>query len=217
MNKYTKGKVNLMQGDCMDLMASKPDNYYDLAVVDPPYGIGMDKNAGNSTKYDRKEWDKQAPPPNYFDLLKRKSKNQIIWGANHFIDNFPFMCNSSSWLVWDKRENIIPTRTYADGELAWTSFNSPLRIFRHYWDGFLKKSKEDRIHVTQKPVKLYDWIFHNYAKPDFKILDTHGGSMSSAIAAYYFGCEFDCIELDEDYYNDAVKRFKQMTMQTKLF
>lgn len=205
---YTKGKVNLYLGNCMELMASKPDNYYDLAVVDPPYGIGVTamKMGGRKTVMPdkTKKWDKK-PAPVYFHELKRVSENQIIWGGNYF--NLP---SNKSFIIWDKGETMY-RRDFAECEYAWTSHDRPAKIYK------LSPVQLDRIHTTQKPVKLYDWILDNYAKPEFKILDTHGGSFSSAIAAYYFGCEFDIIEIDEDYYNDGLKRFKLMTMQTKLF
>lgn len=209
MKVYSKGKVNLFQGNCMDLMASKPDNYYDLAVVDPEYGIGaseMTMGSGRHKFKKGKKWDSKPPDITYFNELFRISRNQIIWGGNYFADKLPI---TPHWLLWDKQN---PNLSFAEGELAWVRVGKNLRIFKHY-SALVEKG--GKIHNTQKPVKLYAWILHNYAKPDFKVLDTHGGSMSSAIAAYYFGCEFDCIELDEDYYNDAVKRFKEQTMQAK--
>ncbi len=219
--EFKKGKVTLMQGDCMDLMASKPDNWYDLAIIDVQYGIkqgGQNNHTrgklANAKKYHSYN-DNKSPNKLYFDELQRVSKNQIIWGANHFISKIPF--DSSCWIVWDKDNGKTD---FADCELAWTSFSSAVRIFKYKWQGMLQqnmKNKQIRIHPNEKPIKLYEYLLQNYAKPEFKILDTHGGSMSSAIAAYYFGCEFDCIELDKDYYNHAVKRFKEMTMQTKLF
>ncbi len=208
--------INVIRGDSYKSMESIFDNKYQLAIVDVPYGIGMDNNAGKSTKYKNKKWDNACPTSLYFDQLKRISENQIIWGANHFIDAIPFNTSSSCWIVWDKREIVIPSRTFADGEIAWTSFNSPLRIFRHYWDGFLQKNKEIRIHVTQKPVALYKYLLKNYAKPGDKIFDSHGGSMSHAIAAIDMGFDLDIYEIDDDYYNDAADRIKRHLNQLDL-
>lgn len=202
-------------GDCLEGIKEFPDDYFDLAIVDPPYGIGMDRNAGKSTKYQKKNWDKSAPNQEYFDELIRVSQQQIIWGANHFISKIPH--DTPCWIIWDKRENFIPTRTFADGEMAWTSFKSPMRIFRFYWDGFLQKVKEHRIHPTQKPVQLYKWLLRNYAEPTFKILDTHVGSGSSLIAFEDFGCEYIGYEIDSDYYNDALKRLNQHKAQLNIF
>jgi len=201
--------------DCMEYMRTLPDKFFELAIVDPPYGIGMDGNAGNSKKYKNKNWDNESPSGEYFFELIRVSKNQIIWGANHFINRIPY--NSSCWIVWDKRESVIPQRTFADGELAWTSFNSPIRFLRHYWDGFLQKQKEDRIHPTQKPVALYKWLLTNYAKQGDKILDTHMGSQSSRIAAYDMGFDYYGCELDKDYFDAGNKRFEEFKLSQKLF
>jgi len=171
--------------DCMDIMAQYPDKYFDLAVVDPPYGIGEDglKNhsrgkRAKAKEYTPKDWDSKPPKNEYFIELLRVSKNVIVWGANHFIENIP-NANSSSWIVWDKQNG---ENDFADCELAWTNHKSAVRKYVFKWAGMLQgdmKNKEHRIHPTQKPVRLYDWIFHNYAKPDFKILDTHLGSGSS--------------------------------------
>ena len=214
--------IELIHGDCMDVMARYPDNYFDLACVDPPYGI---KESGNkesrnrfaSNNYKAKDWDNEVPNGCYFDHLKRVSKNQIIFGANYFIDNFPFMCNSSCWLVWDKDNGASD---FADCELAWTSFSTAVRRFKFQWAGMLQgdmKNKEYRIHPTQKPVKLYEWLLSNYAEPGQRILDTHLGSASSAIAAHYGGFDFVGCELDEDYYNAACERFNNETRQIDIF
>ena len=221
-----KGNIELIHGDCMEVMASYPDNYFDLAIVDPPYGIG-ESGANNHTRCklatskNYKAYagqDKEPPPPEYFDLLARKSKNQIVFGANHFIDNFPFMVNSSCWLVWDKDNGETD---FADCELAWTSFKTAVRKIKFKWQGMLQgdmKNKENRIHPNQKPVSLYDWIYKNYAQKGQKILDTHLGSGSNAIAAHYYGVgEFVGVELDKDYFCAACKRFEHQTTQLKLF
>jgi len=217
--------IELLNIDCMEYMKGLEDNAFDLAIVDPPYGIG-ESGANNKSRgklaiaKDYKPFhgdDLEPPNPLYFDELRRVSKNQIIWGANHFIDNFPFMCNSSCWLIWDK---LNGASDFADCELAWTSFKSAARLFRFQWAGMLQgdmKNKEYRIHPTQKPVKLYDWLLTNYSEPGQRILDTHLGSGSSAIAAHYFGVDFVGCEIDKDYYNAAVKRFEAETAQLDIF
>ena len=201
----------------MEYMATVPDKYFDLAIVDPPYGINVAKtgkvggnNAGKAKDYGAKEWDKQPPNDEYFRQLFRVSKNQIVWGANHFISKMPF--DSSCWLVWDKDNS----GNFADCELAWTSFESAVRKFTYRWNGMLQqnmKDKEIRIHPTQKPVKLYEWLLTNYAKKGQRILDTHLGSGSSAIAAHYFGVDFVGCELDKDYFEAAKARFDMATKQ----
>lgn len=210
--------INLYLGDCMEAMAKMPDKAYDLAIVDPPYGIGVNKmtlgNGKNKINRCNSDWDKKAPDNTYFDLLKRKSINQIIFGANHFIDNFPFNCNSSCWIVWDKGTG---DNDYADGELAWTSFDSVLKIFKKSWVGANAKNETNRIHPTEKPVALYKWLLKKYAKPGDKILDTHGGSMSIAIACHDMGFDLDLWEIDPDYYRDGVKRFENHKRQSTLF
>jgi site-specific DNA-methyltransferase (adenine-specific) len=211
--------VHLM--DCIEGMKQYPDKWFDLAVVDPPYGIDVAKtgkvggnNAGKANDYGAKEWDKQPPNEEYFHQLFRVSKNQIVFGANHFISKMPH--DSSCWLVWDKDNS----GNFADCELAWTSFDPAVRKFQWRWNGMLQqnmKDKEKRIHHTQKPVALYDWIFHNYAKPDFKILDTHLGSQSSRIAAHKHGLDFTAFELDEEYFEKGNKRFDEYISQTTIF
>lgn len=207
--------------DCMDAMAEFPDKFFDLAVVDPPYGIGEDgaKNAtrGGAAKprpYAVKTWDKEAPSQLYFDELRRVSKNQIVWGANHFISRIPI--DSPCWLFWDK-DNY---GDFADGELAWCSFKTAVRKFKYRWAGMLQqnmKEKEERFHPTQKPIALYDWIFANYAKPGQKILDTHLGSGSSRIAANKAGMDFWGYELDADYFAAHEKRYANFIAQLRLF
>jgi len=237
--------------DCIEGMKQYPDNYFDLAVVDPPYGIGEDgrKSKGRTTrkdgtirngvdkrnglpikrmtsKYHIKEWDKEIPSIDYFNELKRISKNQIIFGANHFIENINHS-NSTSWIVWDKLNGLSD---FSDCELAWTSFKKGVRKFTFMWNGMLQgsisdgsksegnKSKcEKRIHPTQKPVALYDWIFKNYASPGQKIIDTHLGSGSSRIAAHKAGLDFTGFELDEDYFKASQKRFMNHVAQKTLF
>ena len=187
-------------------------------MVDPPYGIGASKgtwgssNKGKITNYGKKNWDNKAPEKNYFNELFRISKNQIIWGANHFISKIPF--DSSCWLVWDKQN----TGDFADCELAWCSFNTAVRKFVYRWNGMLQqdmKNKEVRTHSTQKPIALYRWILQNYAKKGDKILDTHGGSMTLARACYEEGFDLDIMELDKEYFDTAVQKFKEHVSQYK--
>lgn len=208
--------------DCMIGMARYPDKHFDLAIVDPPYGIGEDglKNhsRGKLTKptlYTPKNWDNEPPKAEYFSELFRVSKNQIIWGANHFIERINK--NSSCWLVWDKQNG---DNDFADCELAWTSFGGAVRKFNFRWAGMLQgdmKNKEQRTHPTQKPTKLYDWLIHNYAKQGDKILDTHLGSGSSRIAAYKGGFNFTGFEIDKEYFEAQEKRFNNFKAQLTLF
>ena len=206
----------------MEFMATCKDKQFDLAICDVNYGIGEDglKNhsRGKCTKptlYTPKEWDKKPVEKVILDEIIRVSKNQIIWGANHFISRLPY--DSSCWIVWDKENG---ENDFADCELAWTSFNTAVRKFTFRWAGMLQgnmKDKETRIHPTQKPVQLYKWLLKNYAKTEYKIFDSHLGSGSSAIAAYDFGCDFVGCEIDKDYYDAAVKRFENHKLQMKLF
>ena len=215
--------MNITNEDNMHLMSRYEDNYFDLAIVDPPYGIGEDgaKNhsRGKATKptlYTPKQWDSSAPQKEYFKELKRVSKNQIIWGANHFIENIP-NSNSSSWVVWDKQNG---NNDFADCELAYTSFKSAVRKYAFRWAGMIQgdmKNKEVRIHPTQKPVKLYEWLLTKYAKQGDKILDTHLGSGSIAIACHNLGYDLTACELDKEYYEAAMKRIKQHKQQKRLF
>ena len=217
MNKFISEVTN---EDCIQGMARYPDKYFDLAIVDPPYGIGEDggdkkRNAEGIKKiYDKKNWDNEIPKKEYFNELKRISKNQIIWGANHFIENIP-QSNSSCWIVWDKDN----TGDFADCELAYTSFKTAVRMFTFRWNGMLQqdmKNKEFRIHPTQKPVALYKWLLSNYAKQGDKILDTHLGSGSSRIAAYEMGFDFTAFELDTEYFEAQEKRYKAHIAQLKM-
>lgn len=214
----TKPLIRLIHGDCMEFMAG--GERFDLAVVDPPYGIGEGSKKilsrhHSQRKYHLSGWDSNAPNPEYFKLLQSVSENQIILGANHFIENIP-NANSPCWIFWDKDTG---TCDFADGELALTSFASAVRIFRFTWNGFRQgygSNKEDRIHPTQKPVALYKWLLSKYAKQGDTILDTHLGSASSAIAAYDMGFDFTGIELDEEYFDAAVKRVKRFISEPKI-
>jgi site-specific DNA-methyltransferase (adenine-specific) len=202
----------------MEYMKGLDDNAFDLAIVDPPYGInvnvsmGRRKGMSHSGNHKFAGGDVAPPDSNYFNELARVSKNQIIWGANHFISCMwiGFDVNSPCWLMWDKghHEDV----TFAQFELAWTSFKSTCKKFDR-----AVQSDRNRIHPTQKPIKLYDWLLRNYAKEGDKILDTHLGSGSSAIAAHYGGYDFVGCELDEDYYKAACDRFDLQTRQEALF
>ena len=193
--------------DCMEGMKQFPDNYFDLAVVDPPYGIGVSQMNMGSRKTitpNKKTWDNHPPKPYYFKELFRISKNQIIWGGNYF--ELPI---SQYFCIWDKGETMYG-RDFAEAEFAWVK-SGGTRIF--------KKSpvQLDRIHETQKPVALYDWIFKKYATEGMKILDTHLGSQSSRISAYKYKMDFTGYELDKDYFDQGCKRFEDFKSQLRLF
>lgn len=208
--------------DCMEGMNQFPDKYFDLAIVDPPYGIGESGSQNHSRSKLAKAKNYKAfagddiTPPNeeYFKELFRVSKNQIIFGANHFISKMPF--DSNCWLVWDKDN----TGDFADCELAWTSFESAVRKFKYRWNGMLQenmKNKEFRIHPTQKPVALYEWILNKYADRGFKILDTHVGSASSLIACHNLGFDFVGFELDPHYFKVSSERLQMVKSQMNIF
>jgi site-specific DNA-methyltransferase (adenine-specific) len=205
--------VHLM--DCIEGMKQYPDKWFDLAVVDPPYGINMAMgHKGSEKRGDKNKYksfsggDNQIPNNEYFTELKRVSKDYIIWGANYMIQHLkPTPC----FLVWDK---VQPEAfSMAMCEVAWTSFDSPAKVFKKRVVG----ADDVRLHPTQKPVALYEWIFHNYAKPDFKILDTHLGSQSSRIAAHKHGLDFTGFELDAEYFEKGNKRFDDFISQTTIF
>lgn len=214
--------TQLLNIDCKEYMKTLPDKSFDLAVVDVPYGIGEHggkvRFGGQSEKkgfkthkhYDKKNWDNEPPDEEYFTELFRVSKNQIIWGANHFISKIPY--DSPCWIVWDKKGN--DKADFADCELAWTSFKTAVRKFKYDWVGFgyiNNPHKEKKIHPTQKPKALYKWIYENYAQHGWKILDTHLGSFSSAIVAEKMGFDFAGCEADIDYFRDGLQRFKDET------
>ena len=214
--------------DCMELMAQYPDKYFDLAVVDPPYGIKADENAfkkgvnckANGFKeHKNTNWDNAIPTLEYFTELFRVSKEQIIWGGNYFTDILPPVM---SWIIWDKMQYNF---SFSDGEMAWYSRNTKMKIFRYARgneSGFAPKLKGTEraginIHPTQKPIGSYNWIFKNYAKEGMKILDTHIGSGSSRIAADKAKLDFTACELDEEYFDASVKRFEQYKQQLTIF
>lgn len=216
-------KIIITQEDNLVLMARYPDNHFDIGIVDPPYGINEDGEKNHSrgkkakaTQYKAKNWDTETPDPFYFQELKRVCKNVIIWGANHFIHDIP-QANSSCWIVWDKMNG---TNDFADCELAYTNFKTAVRKYQFRWAGMLQgdmKNKETRIHPTQKPVRLYEWILDTYAKEGNKILDTHLGSGSIAIACHNRKFDLVACELDSNYYNSAIKRIKDHTKQLTIF
>jgi site-specific DNA-methyltransferase (adenine-specific) len=210
-------KITITNEDNMLLMARYPDNYFDLAIVDPPYGINlanMNMGIGNTPKaakaknrkWKAKDWDKSIPSDEYFKELFRVSKNQIIWGGNYF--NLG-ICNK--FIIWDKK--IPEGLSFSDCEYAWTSFSGANKIFRYS----VHLNISEKFHPTQKPIQLYKWLLDKYAKENDKILDTHLGSMSIAIACHDYGFELVGCELDVDYYNAGIQRIKNHTNQTKLF
>ncbi len=237
--------------DCVKALKRYADNHFDLAIVDPPYGIGEDgrKSKGRTTRtdgtirngidkrngatifrktadYSIKNWDEKAPDEEYFNELIRVSKNQIIFGANHFIEKIP-KANSSGWIVWNK---VNGCSDFSDCELAWTSFNKGVRKVDFMWNGMLQgseanglisegnKSKcEKRIHPTQKPKYIYKWILNNYASEGDLILDTHLGSGSSRIACWEMKFDFVGFEIDQEYYEKQEKRFNNFKSQLRLF
>jgi site-specific DNA-methyltransferase (adenine-specific) len=200
--------INLNLGDCMEAMSKMEDNAYDLAIVDPPYGIGEDggrarTRGSKKTNGTKKGWDNNRPEKPYFDELRRVSKDQIIWGGNYFADLLPA---SRCWLYWQKNMG----GDFADGELAWTSFDKVLKQYTKRSETF------NRIHPTQKPVALYKWLLKNYAKEGDKILDTHLGSGSIAIACHDGGFALDAWEIDAEYHKAATERFNTHIKQLRL-
>ena len=209
--------MKITNEDNMELMARYPDNYFDLAIVDPPYGIGggvdnrkaIETKSGNNLKrLARKggmEWDRNPPNIEYFIELQRVSKNQIIWGGNYMIENLQ---NTRCFIVWDKM-TYIPTMSQI--EMAWTSFKTHSQLVK------INSNQEGRIHISQKPVDLYKWLLDKYAKPNDKILDTHLGSGSIAIACHDYGFDLTACELDKEYYDKAMQRINNHVAQQKLF
>lgn len=204
--------------DNMELMARYPDNYFDLAIVDTPYGIDVNMNAGKKKgekdRYQKKNWDKSIPDKTYFDELRRASKNQIVWGCNYF-NGLLWSAGRISWY-----KNNGAGNDFSDCELAMHTFNNRVTNISIQWSGFIKPAGEvghKRIHPTQKPVKLYEWLLINYAKEGDKILDTHLGSGSIAIACHNLGFDLTACELDKDYFNDAIKRLDNHRAQIRMF
>ena len=199
-------KVNLYFGDSLEAMKTMPENKYSLAIVDPPYGIGISSNPVRQ-KHSKKNWDDNIPNKEYFDEIKRTSNNQIIWGGNYFLD---FLGNSQGFLIWDKKQP--EDFSLAMCEFAWSSIQSPAKMFR-----YSIQTEQNKQHPTQKPVQLYKWILSKYAKEGDTILDTHGGSMSHVIACIEMGYSIDCWELDEEYFNKAVERIQNHVKQLNMF
>tara|TARA_B110000879_G_scaffold34786_1_gene48029 strand:+ start:554 stop:1174 length:621 start_codon:yes stop_codon:yes gene_type:complete len=204
--------INLYQRDCLEAMKEMPDNAYDLAIVDPPYGININNNMGRRkgqkhSGYKTINWDNETPNQEYFQEIKRVSINQIIWGANYMIDKIK--TPSACWLMWDK--GFSEDVSFAQYELAWTSFSSSAKKFNK------NPNQLDRIHPTQKPVRLYEWLLDNYAKEGDKILDTHLGSGSIALACHNRGYSLDAYEIDEEYYNAAADRLRIHQSQLTIF
>ena len=205
--------IELLNIDCMEYMKGLEDNAFDLAIVVPPYGIGagkMQQGKWGASRLEKKDWDSAIPAPEYFNELKRVSKNQIIWGGNYF----PIVWPSRCYVIWDKGAGFRG-RDFAECEMATLSKDGNAKIFTY--DPLARGDYKGKIHPTQKPVKLYQWLLDNYSEKGQRILDTHLGSGSSAIAAHYFGVDFVGCELDEDYYNAARKRFDIETSQIDLF
>lgn len=210
-------KITITNEDCMELMARYPDKYFDLAIVDPPYGIDIVNKINlvpGGIKHNAKDWDKYKPTQEYWNELFRVSKNQIIWGGNYFMSKI--QRDSPCWIFWDKNNG---DSSFADGEMAWTSFDSPVRRVKVHWCGSAAKHEtgQNKIHPTQKPVALYKWLLDKYAKQGDKILDTHLGSGSIAIACHDYGFELTACELDKEYYDKAIQRIKNHVSQQKLF
>lgn len=216
--------IQLFNMDCMTAMQAMPDKAFDLAIVDPPYGIGMSKggmvsviaNKSVNPIFDKKEWDDHKPTQEYFDEIIRVSIKHIIWGGNYFLD---FLGYCKAPIIWDK---LNGDSLYADGEMAWTGgpeIPRNLKIWKHQWCGAFKASERGNIniHPTQKPVALYKWLLKNYAKPNDKILDTHLGSGSIAIACYDMGFDLTGYEIDKDYFEAAQKRLENHKKQLTLF
>lgn len=199
--------------DCMEIMAKYPDKHFDLAIVDPPYGIGININMGRRKGDKKSDYhkfegnDKSIPDELYFNELFRVSKNQIIWGGNYMTD---YLYPSSCWLLWDK--GFSQDITFSQFEMAWTSLKITTKKFNYN-----AAKNNNRIHPTQKPVKLYEWILTKYAKPTDLILDTHVGSASSFIACENTGNKYVGCELDKDYYEASLKRLEDHCKQQKLF
>ena len=218
-----KDYLKITNEDNMKLMSRYEDNHFDLAIVDPPYGINADKEkytpinetwrGKKKVGYTSKNWDKEIPTKEYFTELQRVSKNQIIWGGNYF-------GLIGGYIFWDKKETMP---TYTKGELAWCSFMNKVDKFEYLWSGYKKQRPEIRIHPTQKPTQLYEWLLMRYAKQGDKILDTHLGSGSIAIAIdnvnkiEQMNLELTACELDKEYFDSAIKRIEQQTKQQKLF
>jgi site-specific DNA-methyltransferase (adenine-specific) len=208
--------IEMLHADCMEYMRGLPDKAFELAIVDPPYGIraGSESFKNRDTKtekpyYRKNDWDIFPADSKYFKELQRVSKNQIVWGGNYFPCLWINGCRG--FIFWDK---TIHGNSYADGEMAWTSFNT---VARYYRENIAQTNSEGRIHPTQKSIELYKWLLSRYAKPGDRILDTHGGSGSIAIACHDLGFDLTWMELDADYYAAACARYQSHAQQAQLF
>lgn len=204
ISKTDRCTIRFFNCDCMEYMKSLSDKEYSLCICDPPYGIGISSNPVRQ-QHEKKQWDNEIPNETYFVELMRVCKNQIIWGGNYFL-----LPPSQGFLIWDKKQP--EDFSLAMCEMAWSSIQSPAKMFR-----FSVLKEQNKIHPTQKPVALYRWILQRYAKQGDRILDTHGGSMSSAIACDMEGFDLDICEIDKDYFDAGVKRFNDYKKQLKLF
>ena len=206
-NCYTLPFSEVYNEDCIEVMKRYEDNYFDIAIVDPPYGLDINSSGTHfKEKYEIKDWDKATPNDEYFAELKRVSKNQIIWGGNYFLDR---LGNCKCFIIWDKK--IAEDMSFAMCEMAWTSFKNGAKIYNK------TATQLNRIHPTQKPIGLYDWLIDRYAEKGQIILDTHLGSGSSRISANKAGLSFVGCEIDKDYFNAQEKRYKDFISQTRLF
>lgn len=226
--------IKVILGDCMEVMAQYEPKHFDLAVVDPPYGIGMDKETTSMSAgtrkdgtvrkmkswsnpkekgYIKKEWDKNKPSKEYWNELMRITNNQIVWGGNYFSN---YLKPNGGWIVWEK--GVPEGMSLSQAELAWNSCLNSVRIVKVLWAGYKKANNEDRFHPTQKPVALYDWIYQKYLPEGGKVLDTHGGSMSNVISWIKAGnIDGVCVEIDPDYFHDAKKRIQNFLAQQDMF
>ena len=218
-----KAQISIYNEDCLQALKAMADKQFDLAIVDPPYGIGMDGTIGigigkekgftRKKEYTKKNWDKEVPSQEYFDELFRVSKNQIVWGANYFTKQLPVIKN---YIFWHKKGQSVDDK-FNDGEMAFASLGRT-RMVDIWWNGVgVINSGENKIHPTQKPVKLYKWLLENYAKKDWKILDTHLGSGSIAIACWDMGYDLTAYEVDKEYYDNACKRLETHKAQLTLW
>ena len=210
-----RAEINLYNEDCLQAMKAMQDKQFDLAIVDPPYGIGANKmTLGNGKKKiyrGEADWDNAIPTEEYWEELMRVSQNQIVWGGNYMTEHLK---PTGAWLFWDKGTG---DNDFADGELAWTSYNGALRKITKTWVGANAKDEAERIHPTQKPIYLYKWILDRFAKDGFKILDTHLGSGSIALACWDLGYDLTAYEIDKGYYERACKRFDLHSRQMALW
>ena len=224
-NEATGRTIEIYNEDCMPALEKMQENEFELAIVDPVYGdsiitggytSGRGGGVAKQHKYNQKLWSQKKTSKEYFDLLKMKTNNQIVWGGNYFVKEINE--NHGGWILWDKKNGEV---SFSDGELAYTSFDRALRIFRYLWSGMLQekmgKDKEKRITPTQKPVALYKWLLKNYAKENDRILDTHLGSGSIAIACWEMGFDLVGYELDKDYFDATCKRLNDHFRQGVLF